>query len=284
MVVSRGDAETLRSLVQNINVTSLVLGTILPLGSTALTWWLLLSLLVKITRPKPQRKPNWVLSLIMLTVFVVFVDFFAMPLLYGVINLAIFVAFLVCIVVLGLLVRVLSRTGAGPAGQPRLQKIMGRTQMANQFLARFWALVLFLGPLLIWLGFMGVWLPQERLKIGPAKVEPAYVISIDDRWTKYMDGAHKVHIVPTKDVIGRETVSKPGTWRKTLLDLWHEWWDNDNKARPGAPGTTTAVPTPPASPPPIAPAPATSLPSPSAPLPSAPPSLTQPAPSPTTAR
>lgn len=37
MVVSGGDPETLRSLVQNLNITALVLATVLPLASTVLT-------------------------------------------------------------------------------------------------------------------------------------------------------------------------------------------------------------------------------------------------------
>ena len=70
IMVARGNAETLRALVQNLNVTGIVLATILPLGSTVLTWWFFFSPVIKLTRPKPQRKSNWSLALIIHGVFV----------------------------------------------------------------------------------------------------------------------------------------------------------------------------------------------------------------------
>jgi hypothetical protein len=93
------------------------------------------------------------LSLVVVGVFVAFVDFFAMPVGYGAINLGIVAALILCI--LGFAVEAMLRRS--PVG-PEL----------TSHLAKVWALVFVLGPLLIWLGFLGVWLPQERLTVGMA--------------------------------------------------------------------------------------------------------------------
>jgi hypothetical protein len=82
-MVARDNTETIRWLVQTLNVTALVLATVLPLGSTALTWWIFFRFFIVVGRPKAQQKPNWGLQFPVQAVFVRFVDFFAMPLLYG---------------------------------------------------------------------------------------------------------------------------------------------------------------------------------------------------------
>ena len=248
MIVARGNAETLRSLVQNLNITALVLATTLPLGSTILTWWFFFSFLVKVGRPKPLRKPGWVLSITVLAIFVAFVDFFAMPLPYGAINLAIFAMLRVCVIAV--------------AVTPALsRKFADRARKVGTGMARIWALVFLIGPLVIWLGFLGVWLPQKRLTVGATDIEPVYVLSYDDHWMKYMDGAHKVHVVPTKDVTSRDTLDiSRSTWRKTPFDLWQEWRTSRSDHQPGAPSapipTTPPSPTPtPGTPKPPTPAP-----------------------------
>ena len=39
LVVSRGNTETMRALVQDLDVTALVLATLLPVWSTVALWW-----------------------------------------------------------------------------------------------------------------------------------------------------------------------------------------------------------------------------------------------------
>lgn len=238
MMVARGNMETLRALVQNLNITALVLGTILPLGSTILTWWWFLSFLVKVFRPKAQRKPNWVLQLLILTVVVAFVDFYAMPLFYGAINLSVFAIFVICMVVV-LVTPALARRFADEAEKVSAEKL-------SAGLGRLWAIVFLLGPTLIWLGFLGVWLPQECLTLTTGRIEPAYVLSYDDRWVKYMDGAHVVHIVRAGDVTGRQTLGNTtSTWRKTLYGVVLERSNRGTVPPPPTPSPTTAVPSSP---------------------------------------
>jgi hypothetical protein len=220
MIVARGDAETLRSLTQNLNITALVLSTTLPLGTTILTWIYFFTLVIALTKPKGERLKGLRKSLWFLVVIVV-IDFIAMPANYGAVNLALFSLFAGSAVV--------SRSVNKRPHDARLSRALKALSQAN---ARFWATALLLGPLLVWLCFLGVYLPKERLVIGSNHLEPVYILSIDDRWTKYLDSAHKVHIAPTAQVRGRETVgTADSSWRKTPLNLVGNWW-----AHPTQPG------------------------------------------------
>jgi hypothetical protein len=211
MIVARGDPETLRSLVQNLNVTALILATALPLGSTAVTWIFLFFVLTVISRPRGQREGSnpWATCLLLFGLTAV-VDFFAMPASYGAINLAI-LAVLILYMVVGRF-----RSHLPKSLESKLTKFFSAS-------GRAFALLFILGPLLIWLCFSGVWLPQERLNVNGRDISPTYVLSMDERWTKYMDSNHKVHIVATPDIRERDTVDVPRSkWRETFYTWWRE--------------------------------------------------------------
>lgn len=207
MIVSRGDAQTLRSLVQNLNVTALVLAIILPLGSTILLWAFLFVFLTTITTTQAQRAQGWRTSTVLFVV-AAFVAFFAMPVDYGLVNFVILTMLIAFIV-------------ASRWTMKREGRWVAPARKFFKFSAFVWALVFFLGPLLIWLGFLGVWMPQERIATVGEVIEPAYVLAYDDHWMHYMDSAHKVHILPTHDIIRRELLAAPASvWRKTPYALW----------------------------------------------------------------
>jgi len=67
-------------------------------------------------------------------------------------------------------------------------------------------------------------MPQEQITVGATQISPVYILSADDRWTRYMDGAHKVHIVRTEDLKSRELIATPkSAWRNTPYGLWRDW-------------------------------------------------------------
>ena len=229
MIVARGDAETLRSLVQNLNVTALLLSTTLPLATTILTWIYFFTLVTRMARPEGERLKGFWRSVVFLIVIAV-IDFIAMPADYGTYNLAIFAAFVVSIFV----ARAANRRPDGG----RFNRAVKIVSVASP---RIWAAVLLGGPVIIWLCFLGVYLPQERLTIGSVDHEPVYVLSVDDRWTKYMDAAHKVHIVSTPSVQGREMVGTAhSSWRKTPLELTGDWLSR--RTRRGSPKPERSTP------------------------------------------
>lgn len=238
MIVSRGDAQTLRSLVQNLNVTALVLAIVLPLGSTILLWVFLAVLGATTQTPKDRRKNAWQTTII-LGLITAFVAFFAMPVHYLIVNAVILAIFLLFTLASRW---TLTRTGWWVAPARKFFT-------ASAFV---WALIFLIGPLMIWLGFLGVWMPQERLSLTTGSLEPVYVLSEDERWTKYMDDDHKVHIVPTRDVKSRQMVASPtSSWRKPPYALWQDWSWEDTAPIPTAPATA-----PPRQNSPTAPAPA----------------------------
>ena len=88
-------------------------------------------------------------------------------------------------------------------------------------------------PLLLFLVFMGVWLPNERLTVATKTIESAYVLSQDDRWTTYMDGAHKVHVARTDEVTGRDPVrSSEWSLMETPYVLWQQWQGSRHANQP----------------------------------------------------
>lgn len=204
MTLARGNTETLKSLMQNLNVTALVLATIIPLGSSLLTWWLFFSIIVKVgSARKPGRWP----SLVLLLLLVGFIDFFAMPLRYILINLGCFVVLVSCMVGV-----VLMRHFSHPAAEK-----------VNTGMAQAWAVMFVAAPLLFWLS-SGVWLPKERLTVAAKVTEPVYVLSYDERWVKYMDEDRVVHIVRTPEVTSRDAVgASKSVWYQTPSLLWQEW-------------------------------------------------------------
>lgn len=233
-IVSRGDAETLRSLTENLNVTALVLATALPLLSTALTWVFLLIILMAIA-PRGQNRPK-LTTLVVWFVVICVIDFFAMSLRYMLFNAVIFGVLLVFMVGV---VQLATRLPA-PWGE--------RVGAIAQKVSKALGISLLVAPLIVWLGFLGVWLPQERLTVGETQLAPVYVLSSDVRWTKYMDADHKVHLVPTQSITQRQMLGTPqSTWSKTPFALIR---GNDAPKPPNPPVppavTTTVIQPPPA--------------------------------------
>lgn len=204
IVVSRGDAETLRALVQNLNITALVLATILPLGSTVAVWLLFGSFLMAVSK-NTKNRGAWGLAFLLLLVATPVLVFCAMTLLHATINAAIFV---VLIVVL--------------AGLAISQKT--RAKLAQRFFTFGTVLsiiTVLVAPFVIILALSGMWLPTEQITVGGEVHVPVYVLSSDDRWTVYMDDGHKVHTVPTEDITQRGNLpSSDSNWQKTLADVF----------------------------------------------------------------
>ncbi|WLP90508.1 hypothetical protein [Gordonia sp. NB41Y] len=233
VIVSRGDAETLRSLTENLNVTALVLATTLPLLSTALTWVFLLILLLFMA-PKAQKRPKTTTLLVWLVIVGV-IDFFAMSLRYMLVNAIIF-----AVLVMFLVVVVYWATQLKAPWGERIKALAEKA-------AKALGIAFLVAPLIVWLGFLGVWLPQEHLTVGETQLAPVYLLSSDVRWTKFMDADHKVHLIPTQSITRRQMLGTPqSTWSKTPFALIR---GNDAPKPPNPPVppavTTTVIQPPP---------------------------------------
>lgn len=199
LIVSRGDSDTLRALVQNLNVTAIVLATILPLAGTAV--WLLYFVAIIGTHNGVNKnklrtgngKPLLAAVVVGtgLAIPTVAITWYAMPTKYILISAALTIILIAAII------------------GTRLRPI--------RLLSQATAITLIIGVplagLYIVITQVGVWLPREQLTVGKEKTGTVYVLSSDQEWTKYLDEqTHKVKIVSTKDVKKRDTISEGDTW------------------------------------------------------------------------
>ncbi|MDO3637634.1 hypothetical protein [Mycolicibacterium arseniciresistens] len=199
LIVSRGDSDTLRALVQNLNITAIVLATILPLAGTAI-WLLYLAAVVgtynSVKKNKVRNgKGNPVGAAVVvgfgLAIPTLAICWYAMPMKYIIFSVVLTVSFVAVII------------------GSRLGPIRG--------LFQFFGVILVLGVpvagLFIVFTQVGVWLPRELLTVGKEQTGTVYVLSSDQEWTKYLDDqTHKVKIVSTKDVKKRDAISDEDTW------------------------------------------------------------------------
>lgn len=207
LIVARGDSDTTRALVQNLNVTAIVLATIAPLVTTTL--WLAVVVLFLLA-PTNKRKSNGetatqksntagirFLIVIFLGIPILAICWYAMPIKYG-----IFAGILSLILI------------AAYWGSWRGQQFRPLFQITGVL---FFFIVPIAG-LCIVIAQVGVWFPREILTIGSERTGTVYVLSSDERWTKYLENAtHKVRIVATKDVRNRETITSDDTWNNQTL-------------------------------------------------------------------
>ncbi|NOR03233.1 hypothetical protein HGK72_24610 [Mycolicibacterium fortuitum] len=193
LIVSRGDSDTLRALVQNLNVTAIVLATILPLVTTGVVLAFVMAILSGVNK---KRAGNGSASIFGISVtlgpLTIAICWFSMP-----------VKYLILAGILSVILVFVYR------GAWRSEKFKGMFQA----LGKLYLIVLGIAALFIVLAQVGVWLPRERLTVGPSKTGTVYVLSSDEEWTKYLDGdTHKVRIVPTKDVKQREIITNSDHW------------------------------------------------------------------------
>lgn len=202
LVVSRGNPETLRALVQNLNVTALVLATILPLGATMIAWLLFVAFLGAIS--KGDKKKSWQTRFWLLLLPTFILIYFAMPLSHIAWNSAVFISIVVIII--------------GQAmSQHKKAKITAALLSAG---VAAWLITVLVMPFILLLARSEMWLPKERLTVENASISPVYVLSSDERWTSYMDEHRKVHIVATEKITDRNTFDTPESlWSKTISEI-----------------------------------------------------------------
>ncbi|MBF9520373.1 hypothetical protein B5566_18685 [Mycobacterium sp. MHSD3] len=218
LIVSRGDSDTLRALVQNLNVTAIVLATILPLVTTAVVLAFVLAVLAGFNK---RRDQNGIGSLIATLIFfgplTAAICWFAMPMKYLIFS--------------GILSTVMVFIYLGSSRSEKFKQVF-------QALTALYIVALIIAGLFIVIAQVGVWLPREKLTVGSSETGTVYVLSSDEQWTKYLDGdAHKVRIVETKDVKQRETITDSDNWRNlTPSQLWER---GECDTPPNSPATQT---------------------------------------------
>jgi hypothetical protein len=203
LIVSRGDSDTLRTLVQNLNVPAIFLATILPFVSLGVVllfafvlagvWqqWLNRVRLAQAGKPLEWLK-TLILGIVIILPFAAVLGWYAMPMKY-LVAAGIMVAILALVFVISWRTKNFTR--------------------AFNTLSSLYMLFLLVAAVVVLLSQVGVWLPRERLTINGSPTGVVYVLSADDRWTKYLDEKHGIHIVPTDNVTHREPVMDRREWK-----------------------------------------------------------------------
>lgn len=198
LVVSHGDPETLRALVQNVNATALVLATILPFGAAVAVACAVAMFISK--GPHPLF-----FALVVLTFVLVLI---AMPV-WQIGASAAVTSVIVGTVFFARSITARAQKTAENSGPTKPVIIM----------VLFTILIVLCSPFIYLIGWSGMWLPQEHLTVSGTDVRPAYILSSDERWTSYMDDERKVHLVPTPAITHRDPVGPSGSWLdKSLAD------------------------------------------------------------------
>jgi hypothetical protein len=198
IVASGGNAETLKSLVQDLDVTALALATLLPFFSTVLLWCFFIAMGIDSERTKKKSKTVWLFfgSIVLIVVWV------TMPLSYLLANMA---------ALFGLFV-------IATAAEAEFAK--SRWPIVRKLLVGFGAIVVPIVIISAPFVLAGVWLPREQITITGQSDVLGYVLSSDMRWTKYMDENDKIHIVASSAVVQRESADDTRAWyHQTLSDL-----------------------------------------------------------------
>lgn len=208
LVASGGNTETLKALVQSLNVTALVLATLLPFASTVIVWALFVSALSKKRRSAANIKKGSgnIIGKWFAFIAAALMVWFTMPINYVVANISAVVVIVLFAIVSGL--------------ASRISKILvGLTGIGVLVL-------LVLAPFVV----AGIWLPSEHIKIKaetrdgsvirPESLQAGFVLSSDEVWTKYMDWDKRVHIVRSDDVLERQIDDiERSWWHRSLGDL-----------------------------------------------------------------
>ncbi|ORM38164.1 hypothetical protein BFL43_01030 [Williamsia sp. 1135] len=203
VVVSGGDPQALRALVQDLDVLGLVLATFLPIGSTLLLWgfvfWAVAAnkAVGKVDRAvghTPEQNAYYT-RLPVVSVIVVAVCYWSMPVVFLVSNIGIVVALTLLGVLFG-----------------RRERLWARS-------IYIFGIVLIVASIIIYPLVSGMWLTAERISARNERPEVGYVLSSDVRWTRYMNEDRRVIIVSSSEVTRREPVKSSGWFHETPKTL-----------------------------------------------------------------
>jgi len=207
LIASGGNTETLKALVQNLDVTSLALATLLPFASSAM-FWVNIVMLVGGTskRSDPTQGKSKSGGKFLFFVATCTVIWLTMPVGYLIANSVV----LALILLFAVLSRLSSTLGKALAGLTAIAMV----------------LVVIIAPF----AFAGMWLPSEQIRIkssardgqstAPDDVYTGFVLSSDEVWTKFMDWEKQIFIVRSDTVLNRAVeAGKRSWWHRSLNDL-----------------------------------------------------------------
>ncbi|BBY75738.1 hypothetical protein MPRF_26370 [Mycolicibacterium parafortuitum] len=210
LIAAKGDPNTLRSLVQNLNITAIFLATVLPFALVVLAFLCLSVALTELSSCRRMRA-NDPMNPALANALTRLGGAIAL----GLLVTALSVATMPSILFVTTLVICTTWLGLYMGGDSK-----------HRFTTLFQAIVpvyLFavMAAGVVFVLTSGMWLPREELTFGRAQTGAVYVLSSDSEWTKYLDEAtNSVEIVVTKYVTKREIMPDDDNWtNQTVAEL-----------------------------------------------------------------
>lgn len=177
LVVSQGNAEVLKTLVQTLNIPSLVTATILPIMPNILIIALLMIADDQFSKPKDKR--------------ITHSEWLTTPILLIALSLTLFVPILLLATYVLLFIFIQAKRYSAR----RRGMILAGVSFAQMiYYPLFLAIV----------SGSSVWLPQENVALEKEEVQSAYVLASDVRWTTLMYYKGTVDTVPTPTIVSRQ--------------------------------------------------------------------------------
>ncbi|WP_153995398.1 hypothetical protein [Mycobacteroides abscessus] len=204
VVAAGGDPETLKALVLSLDVKALVLGTLLPFGSTILLWICVLFVASAINGRVKNEKgvASAVVLAVLFAPLMIVTILYGMPVRYLIINASIILVFIIASI--------------GSHLKNRVFKFMCQALGITWLIGTAIALVYIFFAL-------GMWLPKERIVTEETVIPIGYVLSSGDTWTTYLDDNHVVRVVETSSIRSRALVDVKARWyQKSLAECWFE--------------------------------------------------------------
>ncbi|MBV0917077.1 hypothetical protein [Mycobacteroides chelonae] len=204
VIAAGGDPETLKALVLSLDVKALVLGTLLPFGSTILLWIYVLLIASSVNgRVKNGKKVGpAVASAVLFAPLMVVTLMYGMPVRYLLINASIILIFIIASV--------------GSHLKNRFFKFI------SQALGIVWIVGTAIALVYIFFA-LGMWLPKERIVTDEAVIPIGYILSSGEVWTTYLDDNHVVRVIETSNIKSRALVDSKARWyQKSLAECWSE--------------------------------------------------------------
>ncbi|MGE2833888.1 hypothetical protein [Mycobacterium sp. SMC-4] len=210
LIAAKGDPNTLRSLVQNLNITAIFLATVLPFALVVLAFLCLSVALTELSSCRRMRASD-PMNPALASALTRLGGAFAL----GLLGTALSVATMPTILFVTTLAICTTWLGLYMGGDSK-----------HRFTTLFQAIVpvyLFavMAAGVVFVLTSGMWLPREQLTFGRAQTGAVYVLSSDSEWTKYLDEAtNSVEIVSTKYVTKREIMPDDDNWtNQTVAEL-----------------------------------------------------------------
>lgn len=191
LVVSGGNPELLKALVVGLDVTDLVLATLLPVLPVILFWVWIWWIFTPYAHRYGPEEPDWhhYLSIAPMVLVVA-----VLPLDGLLINIGVLAVLFVF--------RYFRNRGRGKRSVPARVDLSG------------WVVLIGLNAIVY---ANSMWLPSENIDVDTQKPVKAYVLSSDVRWTTYLVEDGPIRTVASASVKDREVCADPLEWHDEPL-------------------------------------------------------------------